>query len=334
MPQTLPALTPPLILAGMDDKSLHILEYDKVLAKLASYTSFSGGEALALTLTPTQSPILATQWQAQTAEAVTILDSQREVTIGGARDVRRPADNAQRGYTLLPNDFLEIKNTLIASANLQKQLLRTRQENPELAKVADLIETCPDLTEQIELTLDERGEVLDSASVKLGNLRKSLRVTHGRIQDKLQRLLNSDLNQHLQESIITQRGGRYVVPVRSDAKGRVRGIVHDQSGSGATLWIEPIGTVDLNNEYRGLQAQENEEINRILAELSSAVAEHGEPLKRIVERLAEIDLILAKGRYASAINGVTPAFTEWREPIIPKPPQTCQPTSKMGTATP
>ncbi len=305
----------------MDSKTLQTLEFDKVLAHVAAFANFSGGEALALALIPVNDYDTALRWQQQTAEAVALFDSQREVTIGGARDVRRPADNAQRGFTLLATDFLEIRNTLLAAATLRTQLLRDRHENPELARIAKLIEDCPGLAAKIELTLDERGEILDSASVKLANLRKALRIAHGRIQDKLQRLLNSDLNQHLQESIITQRGGRYVVPVRADAKGRIRGIVHDQSGSGATLWIEPIGMVELNNEYRGLQAQEAEEINRILAALSAEVAANGEALKRIVDRIAEIDLIFAKAKYAAAINGIMPALVAWKDyppPAAPK----------------
>ncbi|MCB8946175.1 MAG: Smr/MutS family protein, partial [Ardenticatenaceae bacterium] len=114
---------------------------------------------------------------------------------------------------------------------------------------------------------------------------------------------------------------RYVVPLKSDARGRVKGIVHDQSGTGATLWIEPLQTVELNNEYRGLQIQEQDEINRILAELSRKVAEQGDSVKRIVERMAELDLIFARARYANEMRGVEPEFVEWRTFPAPKPPK-------------
>jgi len=305
----------------MDSKSLRVLEFDKVLARVAAYTSFSGGEALTLNLSPTTDMATARRWQAQTAEGIRILDSQRDVTIGGARDVRRPADNALRGFTLLPEDFLTIRNTLIAAGNLRRQLLKSRQDNPELAHIASLIEDCPGLINKINETLDDRGDVLDSASQRLGKIRRDLHVTHDRIHDKLQKLMNSSMNQYLQEPIITMRAGRYVVPVRVEAKGRVKGIVHDQSGSGATVWMEPIGTVDLNNEYRGLQAQENDEIARILAALSAEVAEHGESLKRIVDRLAELDMIFARAKYASVTHAVPAEFVEWRTFPTPKPPR-------------
>ena len=127
--------------------------------------------------------------------------------------------------------------------------------------------------------------------------------------------------QYLQEAIITQRGGRYVIPLRADAKGRLKGIVHDQSGSGATLWVEPLGTVDLNNEYRGLLMQEQEEIQRILRELSEKVAEQGDSIKRVVDRMAELDLIFARANYALAIRGVEPTFLPWRDTPQARPPR-------------
>jgi DNA mismatch repair protein MutS2 len=305
----------------MDTKSLHTLEFDKVLGILAGYTSFSAGEELARNLHPTTDQIEAEQWQAETSEAILLLDTRSGVTIGGARDVRRPCDNALRGFTLPAEDLLDIRNTIIAGRNLNRAIVKAAAEFPYLAAIAELIEDCPGLVIAINNTIDERGEVLDSASPRLAKIRSEMRATHGRIQDKLQRLLGSSQNQWLQEAIITQRGGRYVVPVRADAKGRIKGIVHDQSGSGATLWIEPMQTVELNNEYRSLQIQEQDEIARILKELSGKVAEQSDSIKRIVERMAELDLIFARARYSANIKGVRPDFVEWREFEQPKPPK-------------
>lgn len=305
----------------MDIKSLHTLEFDKVLGILAGYTSFSAGEELARGLRPTTDEIEARQWQAETREAILLLDTRSGITIGGARDVRRACDNAYRGFTLPAEDLLDVRNTIIAGRTLHRAIVKAAHEFPHLAAIAELIEDCPGLVTTINNTIDERGDVLDSASPKLAKIRNELRTVHGRIQDKLQKLLNSSQNQWLQEPIITQRGGRYVVPVKADAKGRLKGIVHDQSGSGATLWVEPMQTVELNNEYRGLQIQEQDEINRILKELSGKVAEHGESIKRIVERMAELDLIFARARYSALIKGVEPDFVAWREITPPKPPK-------------
>jgi len=305
----------------MDTKSLLTLEFGKVRQILASYTSFSGGEELALALTPTTDVLEARQWQAETAEAVRLLDSHSNVTIGGARDVRRSVDNAERGFTLPAEELLDVRGTLVAARNLRRNLVKAEETFPRLAEIGELIEECPGLVSAISQTLDERGEVLDSASPKLAKLRQELRVVHGRIQEKLQRILQSSQNQYLQEPLVSMRSGRYVVPLRSDAKGRIKGIVHDQSGSGATLWIEPLATVDLNNEYRGLQIAEQEEIQRILAELSRQVAEQGDSIKRVVERMAELDLIFARARYASMIRGVEPDFVDWRVFAAPRPPK-------------
>jgi len=305
----------------MDEKSLHTLEFHKILDILADYTSFNGGAALARALRPTDDLAEAERWQAETAEAVHLWDSGADVTIGGTRDVRRPVDNALRGFTLLAEDFLDIRSTLVAARTLKRKLLKLEDQYPHLADIAHLIEECPGLVSAITETLDDRGNVLDSASDRLANIRKSLRVAHGRIQDKLQSLVSSSASQFLQEPIITMRGGRYVVPLKAEYKGRIRGVVHDQSSSGATLWVEPLSTVEMNNEYRTLLLREQEEVNRILAALSGRVADQGDPLKRIVERMAELDLVFARAKYAIKLEAVPPEFVSWRTFPPPRPPK-------------
>ncbi len=305
----------------MNDKSFQTLEFDKVLNILAGYTSFSAGESLARGLRPTTDLVEAQQWQAETREAALLLDTHSNITIGGARDVRQAVDNALRGFTLPAEDLLAVRDTIVAARNLRRQLVKAEDDFPYLADIAYLVEECPGIVSAVSQTIDERGEVLDSASPKLAKFRQEQRVMHGRIQDKLQRILNSSQSQYLQEPIVTMRNGRYVLPVKADAKGRLKGIVHDHSGSGATLWMEPIGTVELNNEYRGLQIQEQEEINRILAALSAQIAEQGDAVKRVVERMAELDLIFARARYAAVIEAVEPQFVEWRTFAAPRPPK-------------
>jgi DNA mismatch repair protein MutS2 len=298
----------------MDEKTLRILEFDKILDRLAEYTSFSAGAAMALALRPTADAEEAARRQAETHEALLLFNAGSEATIGGARDVRRAADNAMRGFVLRPEDLLDVRSTLIAARNLQRSLLRVEDRYPSLAAIAHLIEECPGLVQAIGEAIDEdRGEVLDSASDRLGNIRRAIRVAHSRIHERLQSLISSSMSRFLQEPIITSRGGRYVIPLKAEYKGRIRGIVHDQSGSGATLWVEPMNTVELNNEYRSLQVQEEEEIQRILAALSGQVADQGDTVKRVVERMAELDLIFARARYAAVVDGVAPEFVPWRQ---------------------
>ncbi len=303
----------------MDDKSLLTLEFNKILERLASYTSFSAGQILALNLEPTIDEDEARLWQAETQEAYILLDKRPDVLIGGARDIRRAADNAQRGFILTPDDLLEINATVVAARDLRRKLTKAYEDYPHLADIGELIEECPGLVSAINRTLDARGEVLDSASSNLSTIRRNIRIVHGRIQEKLRAMLSSSLSQYLQEPTVTTRGGRYVIPLMANHKGRIKGIVHDQSNSGATLWIEPINTVELNNEYRGLEIAEEEEIQRILSELSALVAQHSESLKRVVDRLAELDLIFARATYASKIEAIKPVFVPWRANMSQQP---------------
>lgn len=305
----------------MDTKSRYTLEFDKVLDILTGYTSFSAGEDLARNLQPTTDEDTAREWQTLTSEARLLLDTHTSVTIGSTHDVRAACDNSERGFTLPAEHLQAISNTIASARNLKRALLKAEDEFPNLAAIAYLIEDCPGIVSAINTTIDERGQVLDSASPKLAKIRTEMRVVHGRIQDKLQKLVNSSQNQYLQEPIISMRSGRYVVPLRADAKGRVKGIVHDQSGTGATLWVEPMHTVELNNEYRGLQIQEQDEINRVLKALSAKVAEQSDSIKRVVERMAELDLIFARAKYSAVIDGIEPDFVAWREFEQPKPPK-------------
>jgi len=296
----------------MDKKSRLTLEFDKILENLARYTSFSAGEKLARHVTPTTDFSQATRWQIETEEARLLFDTRSDITVGGARDVRRISDNAIRGFILPAEDLLDVQATVVAARDLRRKLVRLSEQVPNLAAIGELIEECPGLVGAIGQAIDERGEVLDSASPGLAKIRKELQVVHGRIQEKLRSLISSSQNQYLQEPTITTRGGRYVVPLKANYKGRIKGIVHDQSNSGATLWVEPLHTVELNNEYRGLHIAETEEIQRILAELSAQVAIHSESIKRMVERLAELDLIFARARYANMIKAIRPEFEPWR----------------------
>ncbi|HUS93745.1 MAG TPA: Smr/MutS family protein [Patescibacteria group bacterium] len=298
----------------MDKKSQRTLEFDKIRERLAQYTSFSAGEDLARKITPSPDLQEVLRWQIETQEARDLFGTNANVTIGGARDVRRLAANAERGFFLQAEDLLNVRSTILAARELRRKLLKVKESTPLLAEIAQLIEECPGLVSAIGNTFDERGVVLDSASPKLGNIRRELRIVHGRIQEKLRLLIGSSNNQYLQEPTITTRNGRYVVPLMANHKGKIKGIVHDQSNSGATLWIEPFNTVELNNEYRGNQLAEEEEIRRILTELTALVAIQADAIIRIVERLSELDLIFARARYADVLRASMPELIPWRPP--------------------
>lgn len=293
----------------MNPRDLHTLEFDKVLARLAAHAEFSASSALARALTPSTDPVIIAHWQGETTEARALLDQHPEISVGGARDVRPMTKNARLGALLTPLDFLELRQTLIAARTLRRTLGRLEASYPRLAARAAAITELPALVDAIGRAIDERAQVADTASDNLARLRHELNVQRGRLMEKLQRLISSPSNAKvIQEPIITERDGRYVIPIRAEAKGRIPGIVHDTSASGATLFIEPLAVVEMGNRIRELEREEQHEIERILRELTALVAMHAEAIDRTVETLAELDLAFAKAKYAEEIRGVEPVI--------------------------
>jgi len=219
--------------------------------------------------------------------------------------------------TLQPGDFLQLRDTLAGAARVRRILTQLETQFPGLADIAWRIHPLANLVEAIVRVLDDRGEVRDNASPELARIRRDLRTAQDRIQDRLRRLIASpDVAPYLQESLITRREGRFVVPVRSDFRGQVQGIVHDRSSSGATLFMEPAQVVELNNSLRELTLAEEEEIYRLLRELSAQVAQDSDEIQATVDALAEIDLTFAKARYAAETQAVEPELI----PIADPPP--------------
>jgi DNA mismatch repair protein MutS2 len=288
----------------------HTLELPKVLAKLARYTSFSASTELAQELQPSTFAEVVTQRLAETREARSLLTTRSDLGFGGVHDVRPLAENALRGMRLLPGDLLAVRSTLIAARDLRRSLIRLESQYPRLAAHAQRLFESTGLINEIGRCIDENnGEVRDDATPELAEVRRSLREVFGRVQEKLRRILSTSRNApYLQEAIITQRGGRYVIPIKADFKGRIQGIVHDQSASGATLFIEPLATVELNNQMRELQVREQHEVDRVLGMLSNLVAADAQPIIWSIEALAELDVIFAKAKYADDTNAIEPAI--------------------------
>jgi DNA mismatch repair protein MutS2 len=288
----------------MDSKTLSVLEYPKVLERLKTYCDFSASMELALSLEPTDSYDLALTRLAETSEARKLFSIQ-DLGIGGAHDIRAAVDLAARGGVLDPQQLLDVKSTLISSRELKRSLERKTDEYPHLAQLAIGLAESHGVVDSISRVLSERGEVLDSASPKLGSLRREIKIAHDRLMSRLQRYLTESANK-LQEPIITQRDGRYVIPLRAEFKGQIKAIVHDQSSSGATLFVEPLPIVELNNTVREFQLQARDEERRILYELSAQIGEYRDELTYGVENLAMLDLIFAKAKYADEIKASAP----------------------------
>jgi DNA mismatch repair protein MutS2 len=295
----------------MDLKTLHILEYDKIRARLRSFCDFSASMELALALEPTDSYDLALARLAETTEARRLFSVQ-DIGIGGAHDIRPAVDLAARGGVLDPQQLLDVKSTLISCRELKKSLARKTDEYPRLAQIAAGLPETHGIVDAITRVLSDRGEVLDSASPKLASLRGEIKIAHDRLMSRLQKYITESASK-LQEPIITQRDGRYVIPLRAEFKGQIKAVIHDQSSSGATLFVEPLPVVELNNTVRELELQARNEEQRILYELSAQVGEHATEFKYGIENLAMLDLIFAKAKYAEELNASEPILHSMKE---------------------
>ena len=295
----------------MNERTLRVLEYYKVLDKLANYTSFSPGHDLALELRPSTDLTEIQQRLDTTAEARDLLELRPETTIGGAREVRGSAKAAAIGRSLDATSFLDIAATLLSSRTLRRGILRSGGSSSffYLSQIAQRLVDLPVLESEIEQTISPDGTVLDSASQALRRIRQEVRTAQGRLLEKVNSILSSSQYHSLiQEAIVTMRDGRYVIPIKADFKGQMRGIIHDSSASGQTVYMEPLAIVDLNNHWRELQMQEREEVERVLQELAGKVGRHAPEIVEAVGALAELDLAFAKARYANALRASQPAL--------------------------
>ncbi len=300
----------------MNPRTLHVLEYHKILDKVAAYCSFSGGSDLALALLPSDDLPTVRQRLQLTDEAFRLLEQKTDISFGGVRDVRPEVDRAERRGILTTHELSEIKNVLNRARGLRNLLLRLESGFPGLAAIAVNIEACDHVAIEIARCINDRGEVVDAASEELGRVRSELRIAQERLLTTLDRLVhNSDIKPYLQDALVTQRGGRYVIPVRSEYKGNIDGIVHDQSASGATLFIEPLKVVHQNNAVRELELKEEHEIRRILTQLTELVADEADYLRRNVDVLAELDFTFAKAKYAYQLECTLPEMVAFRKPM-------------------
>ena len=296
--------------AEVHEKSVQTLEFPKVLARVANEAGFSVGRERVLSVTPTADLAEARRRLSFTSEAARLIDEQPKTGVIGAHDIRVRLVRASRGGDLTASDLVSIVSTLRGALAIARQLEALDSSvYPQLRELRDRLPVHPQLVRRIEEVINDEGEVLDSASPTLKRLRGEVRSANQRLQQRL-RTLVGEFGQALQEPIVTTRGDRYVVPVKADFRGRVRGIVHDQSASGATLFIEPLVVVELNNQLRTLQSREQEEVERILREVSASVGAEAEAVRQAVDSLAEFDAELAKARYARMLRAVEPRLND------------------------
>ncbi len=294
----------------MDHNVLRKLEYAEVLLQLSAQCRFSVSAARARALFPSDSLTIVRQLLDITEEAVDLVSNFPDVSVGGARDIRELLGKAEKGARLQLGDLLLVGDTLLATRELRavfRQLPDADARFPFLTEMSDHLGAFPGIETDLGRAIGPRGDVLDTASEELGRIRRAVRVAHSRLMDRLNGLITgSRFGSALQENIITIRGGRYVIPVRADARGVVRGVVHDTSASGQTLFVEPFDVVELNNRWREQQVAEVREIERVLDVLSQRIGAVADELRLAVDAVADIDLAMAKARLAFKLRAARP----------------------------
>lgn len=297
----------------MNQKVYHTLEYYKVLERLADYACCEETKERCLHLTPLTDYAEITHLQETTADALSRLYKGSGISFSGVHNINASLKRLDIGGSLNTTEFLTI-SSLLEAAKRTKTYDRSdhAQENSDsLSSLFSQIEPLTPLHEEIKRCVIGEDEIADDASPTLSKLRKSIRGMNDRIHAQLTNLMNNtSTRSFLQDAVITMRDGRYCLPVKAEAKTQVPGMVHDQSSSGSTLFIEPMAVVNLNNELRELFLKEQEEIDVILANLSCRVAENACAIRQDYTVLAELDFIFAKAQLAKSYNGIAPVFNE------------------------
>jgi DNA mismatch repair protein MutS2 len=297
----------------MNQKVYHTLEFDKITEQLASYACCEEAKARAAGLTPLTDPVTIEQLQRTTADALSRLYKGSSLSFSGVHNVNATLKRLEIGGTLNTAELLSICS-LLEAARRAKAYDRSERNDDKIDSLSPLfsqIEPLTPLLEEIRRCVTGEDEIADDASPALFKIRKSIRGMNDRVHAQLANIMNNSTTRtYLQDAVVTMRDGRYCLPVRAEAKASVPGMVHDQSSSGSTLFIEPMAVVNLNNELRELFLKEQDEIESILAELSARVAENENGIRQDYTVLAELDFIFAKAQYAKAYNGVAPLFNE------------------------
>jgi len=292
------------------DLELHSIERLKcpaVLEMLASHATSGLGQSLCRSLRPSHHQDDVRSLLEETGEARELLGGHGRIPLGGIHDLTDVLRRAEKGSLLSPDDLLLVADCLRATRALAAFLRKRRERAPRLAGWGDQLVPVKDLEDEIGRCVTENGEVADSASPELSRLRRQIRREEARLRERLEQYISSsETRTYLQEPLVTMRGDRFVLPVKQEHRNRVPGIVHDQSKTGSTLFIEPMAAVELNNELKNLQVQERHEVERLLYQLGDQVGRRATVLAGNQSVLAQLDLIFARGRMAESLQAVHP----------------------------
>lgn len=295
----------------MDERVLHKLEFHKVIEHLVSHCSTQIGKEIATSLKPLIEINEINRMLSETTEAKEVLRFYPGFSLGGVRDIRAALRKAEAGGIIEPAEFLNIYDTIGASKRIKKFFSDDGQKYKLLVAYAENLAVLTQLEQSIKKTITPEGEVSEDASPELSRIRKQLRSLQGKVREKLESMIrSSDMQKMLQDPLITIRNDRFVIPVKQEYRYQVQGLVHDQSASGATLFIEPLAVVEISNEAQRYESMERAEILRILRHLTGLVAEQYDSLSVTIENLGNLDFIFAKAKLSAALDCGQPVMNE------------------------
>lgn len=298
----------------MNDKSLRVLEYYKIIEKLTEQATSNLGKALCQGLRPTTDADTIEGAMAQTTEAVELMLKFNAPPFGPIYDLAHHVKIAEIGSFMMPNQLVQVSDTLRTARNMKQFLLRSTEESgafPILKEMGNILQSHKPIEDAINTAIIGESQISDNASPALRKIRREIESKNQSVKSKLEHLVrDQESKKYLQDSLVTIRQDRFVVPVKSEYKSMVKGLVHDQSSSGSTLYIEPFAVVELNNELRELKLKEQAEIEKILMELTALVGVQSEAIKNNQVYLTELDFFFAKGKLALLMKAVEPELNK------------------------
>lgn len=298
---------------SFSEKTIHSLEFDKICELLASFAPTDGSKTMAKMLMPSEDIDTVLLRQRRTTDAKRLCDAKGMPSFGMVKDVSESCERADKGATLTPGELLAVASVLRTSRSLMDYCHGNHLFDTVLDEIFDRLLPNRTLEEKITRSIISEELIADEASDTLANIRRQIRITNNKIKETLQKYIQGGTHsKYLQENIVTTRNGRYVIPVKAECKNEVKGLIHDTSSSGATIFVEPSAVVDANNELRVLESKEEHEIEKILSALSSAVSEFSDAIWLDYRNITELAFAFACAQMSYAIKGSAPTVTEER----------------------
>ena len=293
---------------SFSEKTLRTLEFDKICAMLEEHAETEGAKVMARNLRPTEDTYAVLRRLRRTTDARKLADAKGAPSFGRIRDISSACERAEKGAVLSPRELLDCAGVLRTARVLLDYHTGNHPFDTVLDEVFDRLIPDRKLEERISRAIPAEDMVADEASPLLADIRRKIRNENAKIKETLQKLISGQ-SKYLQENIVTMRGGRYVIPVKAECKAEVKGLIHDTSSSGSTIFIEPMAVVDANNEIRILHTKEEREIERILAELSAAVGDVSDALWLDYRNINELAFVFACGELSARMRGVAPMIS-------------------------